>query len=201
VAVKSGATAFFVNPPKSTSPASAPTLPLDEVVAIGRRHFPGRTLMVTLPKKPDRGFMITARSDRGRPIRGALVVERATGAVQAQLDPDRLPALGWWAGWNYTLHIGTLFGTVTKVIWLATCLVLVMLPVTGLWMWWERRPRGRTGFPRRPEMRIPGWLAVVITGLSIVLPTVGLSVVVLVAGEWLLTRLWRPWRPAAAPAS
>jgi uncharacterized iron-regulated membrane protein len=57
------------------------------------------------------------------------------------------------------------------------------LPVTGIWMWWQRRPTGQLGLPRRVNARRPGWLIATIAATSILLPVLGLSVVVLVVGE------------------
>ncbi len=66
-----------------------------------------------------------------------------------------------------------MLGTPTKILWLIACLVLAALPVTGVWMWWKRRPVGKTGFPRRPDTPVPWWLIGVIVLLGILLPVVG----------------------------
>jgi uncharacterized iron-regulated membrane protein len=63
------------------------------------------------------------------------------------------------------------------------------LPVTGVWMWWQRRPTGRLGLPRRVDSARPRWLVLTVTATSILLPAVGLSVVVLLVGELLVARL------------
>ena len=74
-----------------------------------------------------------------------------------------------------------------------TCIILMTSPVTGVWMWWERRPTGRLGLPRRVDARRPRWLVATITATSILLPTVGLSVVVVLVIELLRSRLRRVW--------
>lgn len=198
-AVKTGAFAFLTDPPKAVSPPKAPRLPLDEIVAIGRRRYPGVSLNVNLLARPGRATIVMARGEYGPNIWGALALDPATGAVLAESMPNRIPALAWWSNWNYPLHVGAVLGTPTKVLWLLTCLVLVALPVTGVWMWWDRRPTGRTGFPRRPETAVPGWLLGVILALSVFLPTVGISLIVILLGEWVLGRVWRWRRPDATP--
>ena len=92
---------------------------------------------------------------------------------------------------NYTLHVGSIWGLPTKILWLATCVILMTLPVTGIWMWWQRRPTGRLGLPSHVDARRPRWLIATITATSILLPAVGLSVVVLLLGEQLAARLWK----------
>jgi uncharacterized iron-regulated membrane protein len=67
--------------------------------------------------------------------------------------------------------------------------ILITSPVTGIWMWWERRPKGRLGLPRRIDARRPRWLVATVTATSILLPALGLSVVVLLFGEYLVARL------------
>ena len=81
-----------------------------------------------------------------------------------------------------------------------TCIVLMTSPVTGVWMWWLRRPTGRLGLPRRVDARRPRWLVATVTATSILLPALGLSVVVLLLGEQLVARLRRLW-PRANNAS
>jgi uncharacterized iron-regulated membrane protein len=56
-------------------------------------------------------------------------------------------------------------------------------------MWWERRPRGKLGLPRRVDARRPHWLVATIAATSIFLPALGLSVVVVLVVELLMSRL------------
>jgi uncharacterized iron-regulated membrane protein len=95
--------------------------------------------------------------------------------------------------WNYPLHVGTILGLTSKILWLVTCVVLITSPVTGVWMWWERRPTGRLGLPRRVNARRPRWLVATIMVTSILLPTVGLSVVAVLVIDLLVSRLRRAW--------
>jgi uncharacterized iron-regulated membrane protein len=62
------------------------------------------------------------------------------------------------------------------------------LPVTGIWMWWERRPKGRLGLPSRVKGARPTWLVVTMIATSILLPILGVSVIMFLAGEWLVSR-------------
>jgi uncharacterized iron-regulated membrane protein len=111
-------------------------------------------------------------------------------------DNRQYPALGWWTTWNYPLHVGSVLGWWTKVPWLIACLGLMLLPLTGAWMWWQRRPRGQSGFPRRPVARIPRVLAVAIVALALVLPVLGLSIAAILLGEKLVAVARRAHVPA-----
>jgi uncharacterized iron-regulated membrane protein len=77
-------------------------------------------------------------------------------------------------------------------------LALVGLAVSGVWMWLIRRPAGSWGFPRLTEAPVPRTAVVAILLLAIALPTVGLSLVLVLAGEWFIRR---PWRSSPDPPS
>lgn len=193
--------AAFSDSPKSVSPPGSKPLPLDEAVRVAREHFPDADgFRLRLPQKPDGAVEVFARGETGPLTRGVVALDRSTGEVLAKTTHDQFPALGWWGGWNYPLHVGSVLGTPTKVVWLAACVVLAGLPVTGLWMWWKRRPAGRTGFPRRPNSQLPWWLVGAIVLLCVVLPMVGASVVLILLAEGaarLIRR--RTLRPGAGP--
>ncbi|MGD9720092.1 MAG: PepSY-associated TM helix domain-containing protein [Pirellulales bacterium] len=198
-AVQSGAYDVFLKPPKSESPAGAARLPLDQIAAIAGRELPGCTLGVSIPHAPDGAFVVFGTSPIGPSSDGVAIIDHATGKVLAQRDNSEYPLLGWWTSWNYPLHVGSILGLVTKVIWLAACIVLMLLPVTGVWMWWQRRPRGKSGFPRRPVVRVPRALVVGIIALGAVLPALGLSILALLLGEglWSLARRRRATQAAS----
>lgn len=188
VARGTGAYDFFLNPPKTMSKPGAPPV-LNFVVEAAQARFPGFWLTIPLKTRPGRSAVIFARAESGQAIRGALAVDLATGQVLAETRPSQTHWLAWWTTWNYPLHVGSILGTFTKVIWLLACLVLVALPITGVWMWWRRRPAGRSGFPRKVEAKIPAWLGTSIALLCVCLPVLGASLVLILAGEWSYLRL------------
>ena len=73
---------------------------------------------------------------------------------------------------------------------LAGCLAIWILALSGLAMWWIRRPRGRIGAPPRtasPRGRLV--LGLVVIPLALVFPLVGGSLILAVAIDWVLRRL------------
>ncbi|QEH32343.1 PepSY-associated TM helix [Aquisphaera giovannonii] len=174
--------------PKREGPEGPAVVPrrFDGLVAAARDRYPDRDLSLTLAPA-GRPVSVIASNDWNGPY-GEYVMARF------QLDPATAEMIShrtlaeddhyWWHGWVYPLHVGSIYGPATKVIWMAACLVLSALPVTGIWMWWSRRPKGRTGFPRRPEAPLPrSWIAL-ITALAVLLPVAGASIVLILAGEW-----------------
>ena len=193
----SSASAAAATTPRSVSPPGAPRFPLDQAVAITRAHDPQASFVdVKLSTDPEEAIVTRAKRNETGPSTGpkrqiVLALDRSTGEVLDLQTSDRYATLRWWrTTWNYPLHVGSILGTPTKVVWLIACLVLAALPVTGLWMWWERRPEGQTGFPRRPDRSLPAWLLCLVGLTAVVLPTVGATILLILLGEWLVARTW-----------
>jgi uncharacterized iron-regulated membrane protein len=76
----------------------------------------------------------------------------------------------------YPIHTGTIGGWLTQVVALIACIVLAALSLTGVWLWWQRRPKGKLGAPKPPpDKSVPSWIAWTTVALAIFLPTVGLT--------------------------
>jgi uncharacterized iron-regulated membrane protein len=191
-AQKTEAYDMFSKPMLCRSPPDAKDLPSDRFIEIGHEKMPGQTLNVWFPRVPNAVYMVFGSSDYGPSVHEMLFIDRATGEILADRFISQAKPLYWLEKWNYPLHVGSILGLTSKILWLVTCVVLMTLPVTGVWMWWQRRPTGRLGLPRRVVARRPRWLIATITATSILLPTLGLSVVVL-AGEQLVARSRRQW--------
>src|SRR5205814_1518123 len=113
------------------------------------------------PRKPTRRpheHRVTRTNDDGHGwrtrIRRSAAGRHQAARHQRPIVSDRL-AVGTW---NYPLHVGSIWGLPTKFLWLVTCVILMTLPVTGIWMWWQRRPTGRLGLPHRVNASRPRWL-------------------------------------------
>jgi uncharacterized iron-regulated membrane protein len=182
---------MFNKPMLCKSAPDAKDLPIDRFIEIGHEKMPGKTLNVWFPRAPNAVYMVFGSSDYGPSVHEMLFIDRATGEILEDRRINQAKPLYWLEKWNYPLHVGSVLGLTSKILWLVTCVVLMTLPVTGLWMWWERRPTGRLGLPRRIDARRPHWLVATITATSILLPTLGVSVVVVLVLDLLVLRLRR----------
>lgn len=170
----------------------SPAFALDAAAREARERFPNDTLTVQLPQQPTEGFQITARG-RDQSITGWIGADRHTGAVLKGARADELPIAERARVAVFPIHIGSVGGWPTKVLAALACAVLAWLGLSGVWMWLTRRPMGGSGLPHRPEeARVPKPAVALILLLAVALPAVGLSLVVVLAGEWLVTRLRRP---------
>jgi uncharacterized iron-regulated membrane protein len=191
-AQKSEAYDMFSKLMLSKSAPESKDLPIDRIVEIAQQKMPGNNLRVSFPRVTNGAYMVYANNERGPGFNEVLFIDRASGEILEDYYNSQLKTMWWLGTWNYPLHIGTIWGLPTKIIWLVTCIILMTSPVTGVWMWWERRPRGRLGLPRRVDARRPRWLVATVAATSIFLPALGLSVVVVLVVELLMSR-WRAW--------
>jgi uncharacterized iron-regulated membrane protein len=191
VALKTDAYDMFSKPMLSKSSPQAKDVSIDRIVEIAQQRMPGNNLTVWFPRAPNAVYLVTANNERGPQVNRMLFIDRASGEILEDRYNSQNKIMYQLGTWNYALHVGTIWGMPSKVLWLVACIILMTLPVTGVWMWWERRPTGRLGLPRRIDARRPRWLVATVTATSILLPALGLSVVVLLAGEGLVARLWK----------
>ncbi len=188
-AQKTDAYDMFSKPMLSKSPPEAKDVSMDRIVQVAQQRMPGNNLTVWFPRAPNGVYLVTANNERGPQVNEILFIDRASGEILEDRYNSQTKTMYWLGTWNFPLHVGTIWGMPSKILWLVTCIVLMTLPVTGVWMWWERRPRGRLGLPRRVDVRRPRWLVATVTATSLLLPALGLSVVVLLVGEQLAARL------------
>jgi uncharacterized iron-regulated membrane protein len=73
--------------------------------------------------------------------------------------------------------MGNYFGLANQLVMLATCIAIVLLVISGVVMWWKRRPKGRLAAPARvPPTRIKGAVAILILA-GVLFPILGMSVI------------------------
>lgn len=113
-------------------------------------------------------------------VRGERVLhlDRYTGAVLADVGYKDYGIAGRVTEWGIALHTGRQFGELNRLLMLAGCLAIVTLAVTGLTMWWKRRPRGQLAAPqRRPGDRATRGAVVAAVLLGLLYPLLGLSMI------------------------
>jgi uncharacterized iron-regulated membrane protein len=186
----------WMAPPKASKPSpGASAASLDTVVAnFLKEARPGETVLYRIPAKPElnhRAWMIE-EDDKNR--MRAVTADRRTGEVISSVAPADLPLMYRVRLWSVSIHMGKIFGLTTEILAMIATLAMFALSVTGVWMWWERRPRARTGFPRRPEPRsLPrwGWLIVLLGG--VLMPVAGASMILVLLLDALAYPLRRRW--------
>lgn len=190
---------LFAQPKAPPPRPDIPPAELDQVIEEVKSHAePGDTILFRFAETADvahNAFLL--HEDDKNSLRVIVIDQYAGNTLKVTRIQDAPPMLYLYA-LAASIHMGLVFGLPTKILALVTCLALIGIAVTGIWMWWERRPRGRTGFPQRPDVKIPVWLGTLMVASCIVLPVMGVSVLLILGGEWLWGRINRRSQVTAA---
>ncbi len=190
----------YVSPPKSTPlPEGSEPASIDAVMAEARTHYPFPAFYLGAPHEENGSWNLFGPTDTGDLEDGVVYVDATTGETLAVIHYDELSLGATTALLFYSIHTGSVFGLPTKILAVLACLVIIAMSVTGVWMWWRRRPAGTFGAPRQTRNeQVPKTIAATIVALAIFFPLVGLSLIVLGLGS-LLSRPWRRRAASAAP--
>lgn len=183
---------FTQAPAATPTPLDASPIPLSQAIEAAWQRYPGHRLMILAVRDPSEPYSVIVNGRYGPTVVGFLAMDRTSGEVVADNRYEKLPILSKVQLWVYPLHVGSVGGITTKILAVLTCLMLAVAAVTGVWMWLVRRRTGRTGFPHRPEdARVPVIGGIAILLMAILMPTVGASLLVVLAGEWVYLKLTR----------
>lgn len=175
---------------------------LDQIVATALKYDrPDDVVSIRLADSPNVAHKAWLMRDEDKNSLRMVDIDRYTAEPLMVVDATEVPFLYRVRLWAVSIHMGQIFGTPTKILALVSTLGLFGLSVTGIWMWWRRRPTGRTGFLRRPPTRsLPawGWVIVILTG--ILLPVAGASIILIGLCDLLIYRR-QSRRPVAATPS
>ena len=111
-----------------------------------------------------------------------LYVDGATGAIRADLRWGQFGVGAKAFEWGVAVHQGTQYGWINRYLMLAGCIAIWLLSISGIVMWWKRRPpklsKGRFGAPEAPPgPRVRAAVLGIVLPLAILYPLTGLSLV------------------------
>ena len=164
---------------------AAPTVRLQQVVDLAntRKVEPGYS--ITFPTTASGVFTVAVFADDPRND-ATLHVDQYTGKVLADVRWDHYNLVARATETGVMLHEGKMFGWVNQLIVLVICLMILLSAVSGMVIWWKRRPQGGLGVPPLRH-DLPKWKTAmaIMLGLAIIFPLVGASLVLV----WALDRL------------
>ena len=166
--------------------------PLDALVPLAARLDLPRPVWIAPPAAGSRDWSIASRTqDRPRRVTHLVAPGAARiGTTQGFADlnvVDRVVNVGIAA------HEGQLFGRPNQAILLLNAAGIVLIAVSGVAMWWRRRPAGALGAPPAPagvRRGVPWTLVAAIGALALVLPLFGASLLLVLAIERTVLRGW-----------
>ncbi|MGP4098584.1 PepSY-associated TM helix domain-containing protein [Nonomuraea sp. KM90] len=171
-------------------------LPVETALATARPAIracpPGECdLKVLLPDGPRGVYTIVAEPRRDPSAAQTLHVDQYSGRVLVSYGWAEYGVLAKAVEQGVALHEGRRYGTANLIVMLGACLTLITLVVTGAWMWWKRRPRGRAGAPARATDRRTAYGVIAIMALlGLLFPLAGATMVaVLLLDRFVLRRI------------
>ena len=101
------------------------------------------------------------------------------------------PIGGKVLAWGIALHKG-MIGRFNFIFNLAYISLLLFICVSGIVMWWKRRPSGQIAAPRYPrEFRLTVGVAILAVVLGLAFPLGGLAILAFAAVDFLLPKRFK----------
>ena len=143
------------------------------------------------PPSPTKPNWVVRSETQNRPERRSL--EFGAGTFE-QVKDERFadkPLLDRIIGVGVAAHEGQLFGWLNQLLGLLTAIGYLVIVVTAAIMWLRRRPHGALGAPPAPSPgpRLAPIIVALIVLLGFFLPTLGISLLFVLATEALIVRL------------
>jgi uncharacterized iron-regulated membrane protein len=177
----------------SSAPDGRTPLSLSRIIQKAR-GIPGlhAPFEIRLPVNARGVFSIVTDHDGYPPAMAYIHLDQYTGNIIRDIRWKDFGPLAQAIAIGVALHEGRYFGLPNQLLGLMACVGLIVMLVAGLVMWWRRRPPGGLGAPSSPVGYRPGPLVVgFIIVLSVLMPLMGASLVVVFIGE----RLFKQFGP------
>jgi len=116
---------------------------VDDAARAASAGLPGAAFgRITMPKTATASYLITMKypGDSTVPGRSWVVVDRYSGRVLAQQDARTAPAGAQIPIINRAIHVGGIYGILTRILAFLTGLALVAQLLTGLVLWGKKAP-------------------------------------------------------------
>lgn len=109
-------------------------------------------------------------------------LDRYSGRVLLDITGANIGAIGRVTEWGVAVHQGVQYGWPNLLVMLAGCLALICLCISGVVVWWKRRPPGALAAPaafRQGDERLAGGVVLIAVVLGCVFPLLGASMLAL----------------------
>ncbi|WP_159425998.1 PepSY-associated TM helix domain-containing protein [Streptomyces noursei] len=178
------------------SGAAPGSLSIEQAVSIAHRERVPGIFTVTLPQGPRGVYTISGKSEADPAKQRTLFLDQYSGKVLASYGWPQYGLLSKLVEEGIALHQGERFGLPNLLVALGTCLAVIGMAVSGVVMWWRRRPTGKgLGAPRRAQdARVTRGVALIMLILGVAMPLAGISMLLVLTLDWLVIRRIAPLR-------
>ena len=178
---------------------------LDRVIATVARQNLAYPVVVSPPKKTGEPWTAESESEN-RTLRDSLTLDPTTGSLIKRVNFNQRQWIDQAVGIGVAAHVGQLFGVFNQLLNLFMATGLILISISAVVLWWQRRPEKVLGAPPALSRRspVPIGLVILLAALGIYLPLLGLSIIlVLLTERFVLRRLpaardWLGLRPLAS---
>ncbi|WP_295641178.1 PepSY domain-containing protein [uncultured Methylibium sp.] len=188
---------------RSAARGDTDPLAMQAILERARAELPSDLpLLLAPPRPPDGVWRIDVQAGSRPTARATLALDAGDGRVLYRSGWDELPLLARATAIGIPLHRGE-FGGWNQALLVVVALAAIFSVVSGVSMWWLRRPAGRWGAPPVGAAQwrsVPVGLWALAALLAWALPVFGVSVLVFAALELIVaaSRRLRLPPPAAA---
>ncbi|WP_200411582.1 PepSY-associated TM helix domain-containing protein [Virgibacillus salexigens] len=161
--------------PKSDIQGRVP-VSIDDIVAIADREGVHSSYTLYLPQENTGVYTLSAFPPKAQD-EITMHIDQYSGKVLADYRYDNYGSIGKVVAWGITLHKGTQFGFINQLISLFICIGIVFVALSGLYLWWKRKPDDGLGAPKAPPIYSMKLFFILIIGLGLTFPLVGLSII------------------------
>ena len=167
---------------------SGTTMPLFRALKIASEHGMTGDRTVGLPRGKTGTYSIVQR-----PLdltqHKFLFLDQYSGEVISKASWDDYPIGATAQTFGIRLHQGELFGIPNLLLMLLACIAIVVIAITGIAMWWVRRPRGKLAVPPTGASVVESKPVAILTlFFAVFFPLVGASIVLIAIIDWVANR-------------
>ena len=165
---------------------SARSVTLDSVVALAQASGVPAGFTVSFPKDEIGVYTVSAFPDDPA-HETTLHIDRYSGKVLADVRWQDYGLVPKAVEMGVAIHMGRYFGLANQLLMLLACLTIVLLSVSGIVLWWQRRPEGQIGAPPLPSYTQSWKMPVAIVALlGVAFPLVGISLIAVLLLDYLV---------------
>ncbi|WP_066059657.1 PepSY-associated TM helix domain-containing protein [Robertmurraya korlensis] len=160
-------------------------LSVDDVVQIAKREGVHPSYTVFIPREPTGVYTLSAFTPKAED-EITMHIDQYTGAVLTDYRFDHYGFMGQVIALGITLHKGTQFGLINQLVSFFICLGMILVALSGFYLWIKRKPKKSMGAPKSTSIKNMKLFLVVLVGLGILFPLVGLSLIIIFLMDMLL---------------
>lgn len=173
--------------PEST-PVGAASIGLDKAVAIFNQSGIHAGYMIDFPSGETGVYSASVFPDDVA-FERIIHLDQYSGQILFDGGFRELGPVGKTIEWGISVHQGQEFGRINQLLMLGAVLSIIAMCVSGIVMWWKRRPKGSLGAPRYPsDYRVARGAIAILALLGILFPLVGLSILLALAIDFMRPR-------------